>query len=196
MAAKAATFHPPPLDRLLESWSRGDESARDELIERVYPELRRLAGKILRDSSGVVTLQATELVHELFFRLAKQNRTAWQGKGQFFAISGRLLRRSIVDHLRHRSRLKRGGPLGDVTLDRISLQVEEDVFETLALDRALDKLARIDGRGAAFVELRFFGGLTHDEAAEALGVGRATASRSWRFARAWLRQELAGDAHG
>ncbi len=178
------------VDGLLAGWSRGDSAARDRLIEEIYPELRRLAGKVLNENSSAASLQTTELVHELFLKLIRQNRIRWEGKSQFFAIAGRLLRRLIVDHVRHRSRLKRGGHDAPVPLSQVSLATHDESFEVLALDRALEKMAAIDPRAVELVELRFFVGLSHTESAETLGISRATASRRWRFARAWLRQEL------
>ncbi|MEM7349411.1 MAG: ECF-type sigma factor [Acidobacteriota bacterium] len=183
--------------RWLQRWSHGDLEARSELIEHLYPQLRRLVGHHLRRGSADPLLQTTELMHELYLALDEQQRCQWQDRNHFFAIAGRLLRRVIVDHERHRLRDKRGG-------GRVHLPLEEALgvastaggagIDVLALNRALTRLETIDPQAARIVDLRYFGGLSHDETAEALGIGRATVARRWRFARAWLRRQLGAGA--
>ena len=179
------------IDHLLESWNTGSETARDELAEVIYPELRRLAAARLARWSGDVSIQATELAHEAYFKLIEQNRVTWHNKTQLFAVLSRLIRRLLVDHSRHRSRQKRGGAEQAITLDAGLLAESSGSVDFVDLDAALDELATIDETAVQVVEVLFFAGLTHDEAAPALGLGRATVGRKWRFARAWLASRLA-----
>ncbi|MEM6454708.1 MAG: sigma-70 family RNA polymerase sigma factor [Acidobacteriota bacterium] len=179
--------------QLLHAWRDGDEAARDRLIELLYPQLRRLAGHLRNQRDARDGLQTTELVHEAYLKLIDQTRAGWQDRAHFFAIAARVLRRLIVDHLRHHQRQKRGGdavhhPLDDVTLPALD---GPDAIDVLSLDQALHRLAQIDATAARVVELRYFGGLSHDETADLLNIGRATVGRAWRFARAWLRAQLA-----
>ena len=140
---------------------------------------------------GEISLQATELAHEAYFKLLRQDREGWKNRAQLFAVLSRLIRRLLVDHARHRERRKRGGDVHKVTLDATILAGTEPSVDVIVLEQALGDLTRIDLLAAQVVEVLFFGGLTHDEASEALGVGRATVGRKWRFARAWLATRLA-----
>jgi RNA polymerase sigma factor (TIGR02999 family) len=181
---------PPPgeLTRLLQAWQQGDASARDRLIPVVYRELRkRAAGHLRRERRGH-TLRPTDLVHEAYLRLCAQN-SAWQNREQFFGVASRLMRRILVDHARARAAAKRGGGLRVTLVDSpvASSQSEPDLLD---LDSALDELAVLDERQARLVELRFFGGLSVDEAAAATGVSLATAAREWVTAKAWLYRRL------
>ncbi|MGH7134241.1 MAG: ECF-type sigma factor [Pirellulales bacterium] len=165
----------------------------DALVPLVYDELRRLAAHYLRRESPGVTLQPTALVHEAFLKLSEQRRVDWQGRTHVLAIGAQAMRRILVDHAKRKRRGKRGGGLKRIALDEtaaISPQRDEDL---LAVDEALEKLARIDERQATIVELRFFGGMTVEEVAEALGVSKRTVENEWTMVRAWLRRELAQD---
>ena len=165
----------------------------DELVPLVYDELRRIAARYLRRESPGNTLQPTALVHEAFLKLADQQRVDWQGRTHVLAIGAKAMRRILVDHAKRKRRLKRGGKLKRLELDAaaaLSPQRDEDL---LAVDEALEKLAQIDERQATIVELRFFGGLTVEEVAEALGLSKRTVEGEWTVVRAWLRRELAKD---
>jgi RNA polymerase sigma factor (TIGR02999 family) len=181
---------------LLLAWNQGDRSALDRLVPLVYADLRRIARGRLRREARRSTISATGLVHETYMRLVDQRAVRWESRGQFFAVASELMRRILVDHARRRGAAKRGG-------GGLRLALEEDVAEAaardldlIALDTALQELASLDARSARVVELRFFGGLSHDEAALALGVSRATVERDWTTARAWLFERLAPRAPG
>ncbi|MBZ0112964.1 MAG: sigma-70 family RNA polymerase sigma factor [Thermoanaerobaculia bacterium] len=189
---------PPPVDEdltdLLVAWQAGQSDVREELFDRIYARLVRLAGSLISKQGNDISLQAAELVHEAYLRLLDQRRTNWQNRNHFFAIAGRLLRRALVDHLRQRRALKRGGGLPAVTLEGVlssSAQAEQlTPVDLLGLDRALEELQEIDSLAAQIVELRFFAGLELTEVAEVLEVGRSTVVRRWRYARAWLQTAL------
>lgn len=185
----------PTDEAWIEDWRCASTMDRERLVESLYPQLRRLVGHHLARRQRAITLQTTELIHELYLQLAGQRQMAWRDRTHFFAIAGRLLRRIVVDHERHRRRQKRGGDRIDLGLEE-ALEVAVDpglaLTDVLTLDHALDDLEVIDSRAARVVELRYFAGLDHDETAEALDIGRATVHRSWRFARAWLRGRLEG----
>jgi RNA polymerase sigma factor (TIGR02999 family) len=186
-----STPAPHDLTDLLRRWRSGDQGASDVLMPLVYGELRRLARGYMRRERHGHTLQTTALINEAFLRLAGQHRIEWQSRAQFFGIAAQLMRRILIDHARSRQYAKRGGPGRVVVpLDESHLFAEERAPELLALDEALTRLAALDARKAALVELRFFGGLTVEEAAESLGVSPITATRDWSFAKAWLRREL------
>jgi RNA polymerase sigma factor (TIGR02999 family) len=175
---------------LLERWGGGDEGALEELLPLVYAELRRLAGAYLRREREGHTLQPTALVNEAYLKLVDQRDARWQNRAHFFGVAAQLMRRILVDHARTRKAEKRGGSRFAVTLghaDEVSASPETDL---LAVHEALERLAALDPQQARVVELRFFGGLSIEEAAEVLGVGHATVEREWKMARAWLRREL------
>ncbi len=186
--------------------SAGDSTERsaEELLPLVYQQLRRMAGRYMRHEGPGHTLPATALVHEAYLKLVDQSRVGWQGRGHFFAAGARVMRRVLIDHARGRGRQRRGGGWRRVTLAESLLgggpgapaAAGLEGEQLLALDDALGKLAGLDERQARIVELRFFGGLTHAEAAAVLGVSRRTVDRDWRFARAWLRKELEAHAAG
>ncbi len=178
------------IDHLLRAWNEGQVGAQERLIAALYPSLRRLAGARLAGWPHEVSIQATELAHEVYFKLLGQTQTNWLNRSQLFAILSRLTRRHLVDHVRHRARQKRGGQSKPVTLDASILAIENQEVDVLALDDALAELATIDEMSVRVVEALFFVGLTHDEASTALGLGRATVGRKWRFARAWLQKKL------
>jgi len=176
--------------QLLRAWAAGDPSALDALTPRVYQELRRLAGHYMRDECRSNTLQPTALVHEAFLRLIDGKSVDWRDRAHFFAVCALLMRRILLDSARRRSAAKRGGASPRVSVeDALDVGVERD-RELIALDGALDQLRQVDPRKARMVELRFFGGLSVEEAAEVLGVSVDTVGRDWRLARAWLLSEL------
>lgn len=175
---------------LLEAWSSGDPQAAAEVVPRVYDQLRRVASRCFRRERAGHTLQATAIVHEAYLALAGQKGLRWRSRDHFFGIAARLMRRILVNHARERDRIKRGGGRQRVTLLEAEELLAKRRPDLVAVDDALRSLASIDRRKADLVELRFFGGLTLEEAASLLGVSRATAAREWQRARAWLYREL------
>ena len=179
---------PGEVTRLLEAWRKGDATACDELVPVIYRELRRRASARLRHERASHTLNPTDLVHQTYLRLCAQN-PAWQNREQFFAVAGRLMRRILMDHARARGAGKRGGGLR-VTLTSDAAAVTPRDPDLLDLDTALVELAALDEAQARLVELRFFGGLTLEETAEAMGISLSTANREWQAAKAWLFRRL------
>jgi RNA polymerase sigma-70 factor (ECF subfamily) len=165
----------------------------DELVPLVYAELRRLAANYLRREPAGHTLQPTALVHEAFLKLAAQKRVDWHGRTHVLAIGAQAMRRILVDHAKRKKRTKRGGKLQRIALDESATLSPERDEDLLAVDEALERLAAIDERQAAIVELRFFGGLSVEEVAEALGLSKRTIEHEWTMVRAWLRRELSED---
>ena len=183
---------------LLVGWSRGDRSALDELLPVVYGELRSLAANYLHRERPDHTLQPTALVHEAYLRLIDQREVNWQNRAQFFGVAAQMMRRILVNHARDRHASKRGGKAADykVSLDEaVSYFAERDV-ELVKLDDALRELETFDARQSRIVELRFFGGLTIEEAAEVLDVSPATVKREWVTAKLWLKREMSVEASG
>lgn len=179
-----------PVTRLLLDWSGGDERALDRLIPVVYDELRLIADRYLRSERDALTLQPTALVHEAFIKLVDQ-RVSWQNRAHFFAISAQIMRRLLVDHARRKHAEKRGGSGETISLEALGDWPEaEAAVDLVRVDDALKMLAAVDSQQARVVELRFFGGLSVDETAAALGVSESTVKREWRMARAWLLREL------
>ena len=168
----------------------------DDLLPVVYEELRRLAAAYLRRERPGQTLQPTALVHEAYLRLMKDRPERWQNRAHFCAIAAHSMRQILIDRARARGAQKRGGAQPRVTLDEGLVAAESSSVDLLALDAALERLAALDQEQARLVELRFFGGLTIEETAEAMGISPATVKRHWTVARAWLARELAGDARG
>jgi RNA polymerase sigma factor (TIGR02999 family) len=166
----------------------------DEFIEQVYAELRRLANAYVRRERSP-SVQATELVHEAYLRLAKAGTPAWTDRTQFLAIAAIAMRRLLVERARARGASKRGGGQVQVTLDEGLLADAGTSIDLVALDQALGRLATLDAEQATLVELRFFGGLSVEETATALGISPATVKRHWAIARAWLLRELEGKGH-
>jgi len=182
---------PGKVTMLLAEINRGDEAALAELIPLVYGELRRLAGRFLREERGSHTLQPTALVHEAYLRLVDQQRAEWQNRAQFMAIAARLMRRILVDHARARHAAKRGGALAALTLDDFDVAGPRALSEEmLAIDQALERLHLLDPQQARIVELRYFGGLSVEETAAALSISERTVKRDWAMARAWLKSEF------
>jgi RNA polymerase sigma factor (TIGR02999 family) len=182
----------PRVTELLLAWGRGDRFALDELLPIVHQELRRLARLQMRGERNNHTLQTTALVNEAFIRLVDLRRIRWQDRAHFLALSARLMRRILVDHARSRNYQKRGGGATSVTLDDTLLASPERGTDLVALDDALQDLARVDRRKSEVVELRFFGGLSVEETAEALKISAETVSRDWRLAKVWLLREVSG----
>jgi RNA polymerase sigma factor (TIGR02999 family) len=177
--------------RILSAVEAGDPSAAAELLPLVYDELRKLAAARLADEKPGQTLQATALVHEAYLRLVGTDQAQrWNGRGHFFAAAAEAMRRILVNRARDKGREKRGGRWQRVDLDRVLLADQASEGELVAIDDALQELARRNGPCAELVKLRFFAGLTLDEAAAAMGIARRTANRYWAFARAWLFDAL------
>jgi RNA polymerase sigma factor (TIGR02999 family) len=170
--------------RILSEIEVGDPSAAERLLPLVYDELRRLAAARLASERGDHTLDATALVHEAYLRLVGDQR--FQGRAHFFAAAAEAMRRVLVDHSRNRARLKRGGGRKRIDLDRLTDPASASDEDLLALDDSLDRLATEYPQAAEIVKLRFFAGMTLDEAAEAMRLSLRTANRKWAFARAWL----------
>lgn len=179
------------ITELLHAHAAGDAAALEQLLPLVYGELRRIArGRLRRERPGH-TLAPTELVHEAFLKLVPFARVDWRGRAHFFAIASRAMRNVLVDHAVRRGAAKRGGGAQAITLGDAAGAPEQSLDDLIALGEALERLERLDARQARVVECRFFGGLSLDETAEALGISAATVSRDWTFARAWLHHELA-----
>jgi RNA polymerase sigma-70 factor, ECF subfamily len=175
---------------LLSALSRGDEDAGAKLIPVVYDELRRLAGGYMRRERADHTLQATALVHEAFLKLVEQQSVNWQSRAHFFGVAAQLMRRILIDHARGHLRQKRGGEHKKVSLNDALIFSPEQSAELIAVDESLQRLAKLDERQARVVELRFFGGLSVEEAAAVLGISAKTVKRDWSVARAWLYADL------
>jgi RNA polymerase sigma factor (TIGR02999 family) len=175
---------------LLRAWGLGDVRARDRLLPVVYGELRRKAAAYLRRERADHTLQPTALVHEAYLRLVGQERVQWQDRAHFFGIAAQIMRRVLVDHARGRGRAKRFGAAVRVALDDQVAAAEPFDCELLLIDAALTELSAIDPRQGQIVELRYFGGLTDEEVAVALGVSRSTVTREWRIAKGWLYRRI------
>jgi RNA polymerase sigma factor (TIGR02999 family) len=181
--------------RILSAIEQGDPSAAEQLLPLVYDELRKLAADKLAQEKAGQTLQATALVHEAYLRLVGAERAQqWNSRGHFFAAAAEAMRRILVEQARKRGRLKRGGDRQRLDLDALQLSVPEVADELLALDEALTDFALKHPDKAEMVKLRFFAGLTVDEAALSLGISPSTADRHWTFARAWLYRRIVGDA--
>ena len=181
------------ITQLLLAWSDGDQAALEKLTPLVYAELRRLAkGYMLGERPGH-TLQTTALINEAYLRLIDWKNVRWQGRAHFFGVAAQLMRRILVDFARARHYAKRGGAAQQVSLDEAITIHEDRGAELIALDEALERLAEIDPRKSQIVELRFFGGLSAKETAEALQVSLRTVEREWNSARAWLYRELRGE---
>ena len=175
---------------MLQDWSEGDREVPARLIPLIYGELRRLAASYLQQERPDHTLQPTALVHEAYVRLAEQNTVTWHDRAHFFRAAAQVMRHILVDHARRHRAAKRGGPQHKLALDEaggVAVELDPDL---LALDEALHSLAKVDRQQSRVVELRFFGGLTVEEAAEALGISPATLKREWRLAKAWLLREM------
>lgn len=184
------THSPEEISRLLIAWGDGDQAALEELTPLVYEELHRLAHNYMRRERPDHTLQTTALVNEAFMRLVDWKNARWQNRAHFFGVSAQLMRRILVDFARSRGFKKRGGKAQRLELEEAALVCNNDDADLIELDEALKSLAKLDARQAKVVELRFFGGLSNEEAAEVLNVSTGTVRRDWSLARAWLYREL------
>ena len=179
------------ISQLLRAWSDGDQLALDELTPIVYAELRRLAHRYMRRERPDHDLQTSALVNEAYIRLVDYKRMQWQNRAHFFAVSAQLMRRILVDHAR-RHNVKRGGGSPHVSLDEAAVVAGGQAADLVALDDAMNALARRDPRKVQVVEMRFFGGLSVQETAEVLKVSPVTVRRDWSTAKIWLYRELTG----
>jgi RNA polymerase sigma factor (TIGR02999 family) len=175
---------------LLRAWSNGDQQARDDLLPLVYRELRQQAAGFLRREAAGHTLQPTALVNEAYLRLVGQQRVSWQNRAHFLGVAAQMMRRVLVDHARAHGAAKRPQRRLQVALDDRIAAAEPRSCDLLALDRALEQLATFDQRLSRIIELRYFAGLTEQEVAEVLSVSRATVTREWQTARAWLYRRM------
>ena len=179
-----------PVTQILTDWRQGRADALDELMPIVYQELRRLARRYLHRERPGHTLQATALVHEAYLRLVHQPAVPWQNRAHLFALAAQMMRRILVNHVRDRQRLKRGGVRTRLTLDNVVEGANARSVDLVALDDALEALATRDEQQSRIIELRYFGGLTIVETAAVLEVSPATVKNKWNMARAWLHREL------
>jgi RNA polymerase sigma-70 factor, ECF subfamily len=190
MSASAGPSPQQEVTNLLVEWKQGNKAAMDLLTPLVYNELRRLAERYLRNERSAATLQPTALVHEAYLRLVAQSMPDWESRAHFFGVAAHLMRQILVDHARKHRSAKRGGGAENLNIDEIVGLGVEKPNDIIALDDALKALAEIDERKAKVIELRFFGGLSVEETAVALGVSAATIGREQRLAEAWLHREL------
>jgi RNA polymerase sigma-70 factor (ECF subfamily) len=181
------------ISKLLRAWSGGDQRALERLTPVVYDELHRLARRYMKHERPGHSLQTTALVNEAYVRLVDYKRMQWQDRAHFFAVSAQVMRRILVEHAR-RHNLKRGGDVQRVSLEEAAVVGGDRAADLVALDDAMNGLARIDRRKAQVVEMRFFGGLSVEETAEVLKVSSVTVKRDWSTAKLWLYRELAGGA--
>jgi len=188
---KATMQVPANFTQLLTEWRSGHPQALDRLTPLVYDELRRLARNYMRAERGSHTLQATAVVHEAFLRLVQAN-VALQDRGHFFALASRLMRRVLVDHAKSRSRMKRNSGARELAAENTDETPPPMDFDVVALDDALEGLQQLEPRLAQVIELHYFGGLTYDQIATAVGTSAATVHRDIRLARAWLLDEIGG----
>ena len=187
-----ANLEPDEITAMLAAWNCGNKDALDRLMPLIYPEFRRIARQYLFRRAGE-TLESAALANEVYLKLISAGRIQCESRMHFFALCAQMTRRILVDHARRRGSAKRGSGALQVPLDEMLLQAEATGIEVIALDRALQSLARIDGRKSRLVELRYFGGLSLQEAAEVLEVSVETAKRDWKMARAWLYTQLTGN---
>jgi RNA polymerase sigma factor (TIGR02999 family) len=184
---------------ILTAIEQGDQNAAEQLLPLVYDALRQLAARRLGHESPGQTLQATALVHEVYVRLVDTEKVQrWQSRGHFFAAAAEAMRRILIERARSKQTLKRGGEfkridLGSFALAKADLATDDDAADLIAFDEALGELTRHDRRAAELVKLRYFAGLSHQQAAEALGISRGAADRLWLLARTWLRRRLADE---
>jgi RNA polymerase sigma factor (TIGR02999 family) len=182
---------PTAVTQLLIAWSTGDRAALDHLMPLVYADLHRVAAGYMRRENENHALQPTALVHEAYVRLVDQRQVKWRNRAHFFGVAAGMMRRILVDHARRRQAEKRGGGLEQITLagDDVAADAPQAI-DVLALHDSLERLAQFDPQQERIVELRYFGGLTIEEAAEVIGISRATVVREWTIAKAWLRADL------
>ncbi|HKH92308.1 MAG TPA: sigma-70 family RNA polymerase sigma factor [Gemmatimonadaceae bacterium] len=184
---------PTEVTVLLAKARSGDSAALADVFPLIYDELRRLAQQQLQREPDGHTLSPTALVHEAYMRLIDYSRMEWQGRAHFMAVASTAMRRILVDHARGHRSAKRGGMLKRISIDDVELGTEDRAELLIAIDDALGRLKEIDARQAQVVECRFFGGMTEEETAEALGIGLRTAKRDWAKAKSWLHREIAAE---
>jgi RNA polymerase sigma-70 factor (ECF subfamily) len=184
------TPSPKSITQLLIEWRGGDESALDRLIPLVYDELHRLAHHYMRSERPGHTLQTSDLVNEVYLRLVDHKGMRWQNRAHFFGVAAQAMRRILVDHARSRGSAKRGGRARMNGLDDAATLPQRQATDLVALDEALKELGVLDARKSKIVEMRYFGGMTLEETAEALGISTATVSRDWNTAKAWLLRAM------
>ena len=175
---------------LLVALSGGNRAVVDELTPLIYQELKRMAGSQLRRERPGHTLQATALVHEAYLKLVDQRQVTWQNRAHFFGVASQIMRRVLMDYAKSQKREKRGGGAHKTSLDEALVVAEDRASDLIQIDEALARLEELDPRQAKVVELRFFGGLSVEETAEAMGISAPTVKREWAMARAWLHREL------
>jgi len=180
------------ITELLQAWRQGDEQALEKLTPQVYRELYRAAQRCMAGERAGHTLQTTELINELYLRLADLKLVDWQSRAHFFALCARQMRRILTDQAKARLASKRGGGAPQVSLDLVPVVAPDASADLVAVDEALNRLAQVDDRKSRVVEMRFFGGLSVEESAEVLQVSPETVMRDWRLAKAWLLRELSG----
>jgi RNA polymerase sigma factor (TIGR02999 family) len=190
MPSRAPTHE---VTQLLQAWGEGDRAALDRLMPMVYQELRRIAKRNMARERPGHTLQTTALVNEVYLRLVDEQKVTWQDRAHFFAICARTMRRILVDFARSRRYQKRGGGEAPISLEESLVISGRPGADLVALDDALSSLAALDPRKSQVIELRFFGGLSVEETAEALKISPETVMRDWKMAKAWLYRELGGD---
>jgi RNA polymerase sigma-70 factor, ECF subfamily len=181
---------PHRVTQLLQQWSHGDDSALAELTPLVYEELRRLAHHYMEGERPGHTLQTTALVNEAYLRLADQTNPNWQSRAHFFAVAARAMRGILVNYAKSNQAQKRGGGAARIELDEAAILSPEQSKEIIDLHEALERLATLNSRKARVVELKYFGGLNHDEIAEVMKISTVTVRRDWMFAKTWLYDEL------
>ncbi len=184
------------ITKLLKAWGSGDEAALAKLADRVYPELRQMARRYMRNEGRSNTLQATAIVHEVYLRLVDVTKVEWQARAQFFAMAAQMMRRILVDAARARGSQKRGGLSPRVNLDETAILSPTQDRSILELDEALNAFSLVAPRQARVVELRYFGGLTEEEIVVALKISTRTVRRDWDLAKAWLLRELSHTVRG
>lgn len=178
------------ITEILRDWNAGDLSAKEQLLPFVYDELKRQARYYMSRERADHTLQPTALVHEMFLRISEQSGVDWQNRSHFFGVAAHLMRQILVDHARKHTAQKRGSKAVHFSLDDLQVPIEDRAESIIELHEALERLAQYDETQAKVVEMRFFGGLTNAEIAEALGISERTVGREWRAAKFWLFREL------
>jgi RNA polymerase sigma factor (TIGR02999 family) len=180
----------PDITTLLVSWRAGDPDALNRLLTVIRRELRAIARRHLAGEGRDHSMEASSLLNEALLRLLSAHQIDWQSRAHFFGVASQVMRHVLVDHARRKRRLKRGGPIRDAPIDAATALTSDQLEEVIAVDLALQRLAQRDERKSKVFEMRFFGGLTVEETASALGISENTVIRDWSFARAWLRREL------
>ncbi|CAN5573430.1 sigma-70 family RNA polymerase sigma factor [soil metagenome] len=180
----------PEITQILQDWNSGDEYAKEQLLHCVYDELKRRARYLMSRERSDHTLQPTALVHEAFLKLGDGAKVMWKDRSHFYGVASHLMRQILVDHARLHAAAKRGNNPIHFSTDDIDIPVHERASSILEIDEVLDRLAKLDGRQAKIVEMRFFGGMTNGEIAEALDIAERSVAREWNAARLWLYREL------